>query len=204
MSTQPEQDSAWVSIETRLSEGELKEFCRDIERLYRINSLLEFESWRTLPEIEREGRFYAAGRNLGNGHKFETEFHATDFDDGIRITYSAGLKSWTQLRFETLPGGAKLTITDDYSATDENERKQRLDEVDNTLLPWGGDLKRYLDNWRRWSWLPPYRWYMNRFWQPMKPSSRRICKLIFWVTLAEFVVFLFVFVIFWLERYGTP
>ncbi|MDH5750323.1 MAG: hypothetical protein OEY85_13515 [Rhodospirillales bacterium] len=201
MNTQPEpEDSAWVSIETHLGENELKAFCRDIERLYRINSLLEFKSWRPLPD----GGFRVIGRNLGNGHNIETDFHVSDIDGGLVITYSGGLKTRTLLRFEPLPAGTKLTITDDYSGTPESERQERLDEVDNTLLPWGNDLKRYLDRWQRWSWFAPYRWYMTRFWQTMKPSARRIAKMIFWITVAEFVVFLFVFVIFWLERYGAP
>ncbi len=44
-----------------------------------------------------------------------------------------------------------------------------------------------------------YNWYRERFWLKMPPRQRRIARLIIWTTALEFVVFLFVFVIYWLE-----
>ena len=49
MNTEPEserQDAAWVTIETPFDAGQLEGFLGDIERLYRINSLIEFAQWR--------------------------------------------------------------------------------------------------------------------------------------------------------------
>ncbi len=60
-------------------------------------------------------------------------------------------------------------------------------------------LHRYLRRWKRWSWLPGWKFYMRHVWQPMKPMARRISFILIVVTLAEFIVFLLVFAIFWLE-----
>jgi hypothetical protein len=72
-------------------------------------------------------------------------------------------------------------------------------EVDNSILQWGGGIHRYLLQWKRWSWLPGWKPYMQKFWQGMKPSARRISFMLIALTAAEFVIFLFVFIIFWLE-----
>jgi hypothetical protein len=40
---------------------------------------------------------------------------------------------------------------------------------------------------------------MRKIWQPMKPMARRITFILIMITLVEFVLFLMVFTIFWLE-----
>jgi hypothetical protein len=40
---------------------------------------------------------------------------------------------------------------------------------------------------------------MRRIWQPMKPMARRIAFILIVLTAAEFVLFLFIFIIFRLE-----
>jgi hypothetical protein len=40
---------------------------------------------------------------------------------------------------------------------------------------------------------------MRRVWQPMRPMARRIVFLLIMVTALEFIGFLMVFTIFWLE-----
>ena len=47
--------------------------------------------------------------------------------------------------------------------------------------------------------LPGYRWWTERFRLGMTPRQRRIVRMIVWVSVLEFVVFLFVALIFWLE-----
>ena len=47
--------------------------------------------------------------------------------------------------------------------------------------------------------MPGWKFYMRRIWQPMKPMARRICFILMVVTAAEFIVFLLVFAVFWLE-----
>ncbi len=199
MNSEPEserQDSAWVAIETPFDAGQLKDFLDDIERLYRINSLIEFEEWRN----NGNGKYLFKVKNLSNGKSLETDLDVEADEGGVNASYSSGLKRATQFRIKPNPDGlASLVITDDYGGLPAEEREARIDEVDKSLVQWGHDIHRYLHQWKRWSWLPGWRWYMRRVWQPMKPSARRISYMLIMITLAEFVLFLFVFMIFWLE-----
>jgi hypothetical protein len=130
----------------------------------------------------------------------ETELDVAGTDVGITVRYSEGLRTATSFRVEPQPGNtAKLIVTDDYAGTSLAEREARIDEVDKGLVQWGMSLHRYLHRWKRWSWVPGWKFYMRRVWQPMKPMARRITFILIVVTLAEFIVFLFVFAIFWLE-----
>lgn len=188
-------DEAWVTIETPLKPGALIEFCRDVERLYRINSQLEVLEWRALGD----GRHAVRLRNLGNDHLLEAELTAESAPHGVTVRYDRGLKASTEFRVAAKPPGATLTIRDDYGRLPEAERAARIDEIDRSLVTWGHDLHRYFRRWHRWSWCGPWRWYMRRVWLPMKPSARRIAFLVVAVSVAEFLAFLFVFAIFWLE-----
>ncbi|MEE8393837.1 MAG: hypothetical protein V3R66_05780 [Rhodospirillales bacterium] len=204
MNTEPENeepdgeepDAAWVTIETPFDAEWLRGFVGDIECLFRINSLTEFEEMRQTGE----GQYHLKIKNLGNGKILETDLKVTADGGGVEVSYSSGLKSATRLQIEPKADGtASLVITDYYGGTTAEEREARIDEVDNSLVQWGHDIHRYLKYWNRWSWIPGWRWYMRRFWQSMKPSARRICFMLFFITLVEFVFFLFVFLIFWLE-----
>jgi hypothetical protein len=167
-----------------------------VERLYRINAMLEFDEWRQTGD----GRHSIKARNLSNGRRLDTELEVESSADGIRVRYSDGIKTSTTFRVEAGPEGtAALTVTDDYSGTSLAEREDRMNEVDKSLAQWGVCLHRYLRQWKRWSWVPGWKLYMRRVWQPMKPMGRRIAFLLVVVTAAEFVIFLFVFTIFWLE-----
>jgi len=188
-------DAAWASINTPFSAQELSAFCRDVERLYRINPLLEFDEWS-----QAAGDCYRfRGRNLSNQQDLDLELCLERMPDGLRVRYSEGLKLSTLFKIEPAAQGSKLTIVDEYAALPEQERQARLDEVDKSLVPWANYLQEYIVSWKRWSWLVPWRWYMRRVWQPMKPSARRITYMIIWITAAEIVAFLMIFAIFWLE-----
>jgi hypothetical protein len=190
------EDAAWVTIETPFDAAELRSFLDDVERLYRINSLLVFEDWRQTGETGYRLR----AKNLSNGRLLDTELDVEATSDGITVRYSEGLKAATRFRVEPQPdGSAKLIVTDDYSGTAPDEREARIDEVDKSLVEWGRNLHRYLHQWKKWSWAPGWKFYMRRVWQPMKPMARRICFILIVVTAAEFVLFLLVFAIFWLE-----
>ncbi len=193
MSAQRKEDSAWVRIATGLSPAALQAFCQDAERLLRINSMYEFQEWRP----EGEGRFFMRVLNLSNGRTIETLLRVEPRPDGARIVYETGLKTATEFRVEPPPGGhgetrtggsAVLVVTDDYSETPEAERQTRADEIDKSLVWWGHDLHRYLRHWARWSSFGPWRWYMRRIWQPMKPKARRITFMLIAVTIFELVV----------------
>ncbi len=194
--SQDGEDAAWVTIETPFAAEELRSFLDDVERLYRINSLLVFEDWRQTDKT----RYRLRAKNLSNGRLLDTELNVEATDDGIAVRYSEGLKTATRFRVEPWPDGpAKLIVTDDYSGTSADEREARIDEVDKSLVVWGRNLHRYLHQWKKWSWVPGWKFYMRRVWQPMKPMARRICFILIVVTAAEFVVFLFIFTIFSLE-----
>ncbi|MBT3014528.1 MAG: hypothetical protein KME63_02145 [Candidatus Thiodiazotropha sp. (ex Clathrolucina costata)] len=197
MSAVPSEDAAWVTIETPLSPIQLQKFIGDLERLLRINSLLEFERWESVGD----GRIRFEAINLSNGRHVKTELSVEYIDRGLRISYDRLLKSSTSIQVEpSITSGSSLIITDDYSGAEETERRRRLDEVDRSLEQWGRDLHGYLQLWHRWSWLPPWRWYMQRVWQPMKPSARRITRWIVWITFAEMAVVLLLIVILVIEQ----
>jgi hypothetical protein len=192
MSEAPLADRAWVRIATRRSPAELIAFCQGAERLLRINSMYEFERWRP----EGDSRFFMQGRNLSTGRDFAMQIQVEPRADGLRIAYATGLKTATEFRVEskgpdddvTEPGGAVLIITDDYSGRSEAERLARADEIDKSLVWWGHDLHRYLKHWVRWSRFRPWRWYMQRVWQPMKPKARRITFVLIAITAFELLV----------------
>ncbi|MCW8836456.1 MAG: hypothetical protein OQJ99_08840 [Rhodospirillales bacterium] len=175
------EDAAWVVVETPFSTESLRAFCDDVERLFRINPMLEFLAW----EPQGGSSFRMAVKNLSNGRNEESLLTVTQRDDGLDIAYDGTLKTRTLFRIEDGEKGASLRITDDYAGTPTDERATRVDEVDKSLLPWGRDLHRYFRAWARWGWLSPWRWYMRRVWQPMKPSARRIAYMLWMVTLFE-------------------
>ncbi len=190
------EDAAWVTIETPFDATELRSFLDDVERLYRINSMMVFEEWRKTGATGYRMR----AKNLSNDRLLDLELEVEATGDGIAVRYSEGLKTATSFRVEPQPDGpAKLTVTDDYSGTSPDEREARIDEVDKSLVEWGRSLHRYLHQWKKWSLVPGWKFYMRRVWQPMRPMARRICFILIVVTAAEFVLFLLVFAIFWLE-----
>lgn len=189
-------DAAWMTIETPFDGAALRSFLDDVERLYRINPMLEFDEWRQ----DGENCFRLSAKNLSNGRRLETFLNVSRNKDGLMVCYSDGLRRSTYFRIEDRPdGGANLIVTDDYSGTSIEEREARIDEVDKSLVQWGRALHQYLHQWKRWSWVPGWQIYMRRVWQPMKPMARRITFILLVVTAAEFVVFLFFFTIFRLE-----
>ena len=117
------------------------------------------------------------------------------------LDYAGGLKQATVISVQELaPASSRLVVKDCYPAhLDATEREARRSEVDNSLVPWGAALRLYFLRHARWGWLPFYGWFQDRFWLKMPPRQRRIARLIIWTTALEFVVFLFVFVIYWLE-----
>jgi hypothetical protein len=185
MANSAAEDSAWASIKTPLSVEELVTFCHnDVERLFRINPLLEFKAWQTLGDK----RYRFAGKNISQQPPFEfdTELQVKHVPDGIEIKYaSSSLKTGTTFKIEAAGEGSTLTITDHYHGHSQQERQRRLGEVDKSITTWAEYLQRYLLDWQRWSRFGPWRWYMRRVWQPMKPTARRITYMILWITVVE-------------------
>jgi hypothetical protein len=186
-------DAAWVAIDVPLAPARLAGFCRDVERLYRINPYLEFRSWRqTAPD-----QFAVSLRNLSNQREFElrlTLVRASERDFTVR--YDCGVKRSTRFEIDAAAEGSRLRITDDYSGATKTDTP----EVDRSLHAWGVALREYLLREQRWGWLAPWRWYMRRVWVPMKPSARRITFIILMVTLAEIALIALVMAIYWAEH----
>ena len=180
------EDSAWAAVNTPLSVEHLTLFCKDVERLFRINPLLEFNSFSKIGD----NRFGMSGRNLSQEtpFDFEVEFGVTELPDGLQIDYKDGIKSNTIFKIESSEHGSKLTITEAYDRLPVEERQQHLDQVDKSLITWANYLQRFLITWSRWYRFRPWRWYMSKVWQPMKPMGRRITYILLWITLAEFAL----------------
>lgn len=177
------EDAAWASFKTPLDKTSLVEFCQDVERLIRINPYLEFATW----EPCGNNCFRFQGRNLSQDppFDFDLELHVEPEPDGLHIRYDGGLKSSTTFSVKSTDNGSELTITEDYGAVVEKERQKRLHEVDRSLVKWSEDLQGYLIRWSRWSWFSPWRIYMHRVWQPMKPTARRITYILLWISVVE-------------------
>jgi hypothetical protein len=189
----PPADAAWVVIDIPLDPDALADFCRDLERLYRINPYLEFREWRpTGPDA-----FATAFRNLSNQREFNLKL---SYERGsareFTVYYSPGIRRSTRFEIESAAGGSRLRITDDYSGALAPDTK----EVDRSLHAWGVALRQYLLRERRWGWCPPWRWYMRRVWVPMKPAARRITFMILLITLAEIALIALGMAIYWAEH----
>jgi hypothetical protein len=190
-------DAAWVTVESPLAIGALREFCRDVERLYRINPCLEIASWHPIGDDASR----AAWRNTSNRQDVALDLRIEcESADAFQVSYSEGLKRCTRFALAPAAGGSRLTITDDYSGVPEEERARRAAEVDRSLVPWGWALHAYLRRERRWGRNAVYRWYMRRVWLPMKPGARRITTLLVLITAAELLIVLFVGLIWWIEH----
>ena len=191
------QDAAWASIQTPLDSSALLEFCLDIERLFRINPYLEFETWAQ----RSDNHYHFSGRNLSQEPAFEFGFdlEVEPMPNGLVIRYAQGLKNCTTLLIEPADSGSKLTITEDYSGSSEAERNERLQEVDKSLTRWAADLQSFLITWHRWSRLSLWRWYMRRIWQPLKPTGRRIVYMFIWISLVEVALIALGAALYWNE-----
>ncbi|MCW5607716.1 MAG: hypothetical protein KIT26_06575 [Nitrosomonas sp.] len=194
-------DAAWAVLHTPLSVPELTQFCHDIERLFRINPMLNVRNWQNLGN----NRYFFSGQNISQQTPFDFDLVLTvrQLSNGLQIEYDQGVKSRTTFIIEPasgLPGcRSRLTITDYYDALPENERLQQLHRVDKSILIWAYDLQRFLIHWHRWSKYRLWRWYMQRVWQPMKPMGRRITVILLWVTAAELALVLLGAAIYFLD-----
>ncbi|MGW8247855.1 MAG: hypothetical protein ACWGOV_07060 [Acidiferrobacterales bacterium] len=184
LATKPSaEDAAWAAVNTPLSVDELKTFCLDIERLFRINPMLEFKSFKSLGN----NRYAMVGKNISQegSFDFDVSFNVSELDDGLKIDYDHGIKSSTVVSIEDAPTGSKLTITDYYEGIPVKDREKHLDQVDRSLVRWAEYLQRFLVMWNRLHRWAPWRWYMRRVWQPMKPMGRRITYILLWVSAVE-------------------
>ena len=189
-------NAAWVIVDTAFPPAWLAEFCRDLERLYRINPYLGFRYWRPAPH----GGADVAWRNHSNGCDYELRLTpAPGAPESFAVHYDRGVKQSTRFEITPAPGGSRLKITDIYPG-EPGTGAPDTTEVDRSLHAWGVALRDYLRREARWGGFAIWRWYMRRVWLPMKPAARRITFIILLVTLAELALFALVMAIYWIER----
>ena len=188
-------DAAWVVLETSLQASELETFCRELERLYRVNPFLEFESWQQ----RTADRFRAVLHNHSSGLRVVLDGEVRrESSRAWRIVFAAGAKQCTHFEIEPWPGGSRLTITDEYRSVADGTPAVAA-EVDRSLHAWGVALKAFLERDRRWGWLPLYRVVMRKVWLPMKPAARRITFLVLVIGLADIALVALGLAVYWIE-----
>jgi hypothetical protein len=196
MSAKPageERDAAWVVLETHWPTERLAPWLADVRRSYRINPFLEFANW----EQGGPERFRAELLNHSNAQRSVLEATVARVSQQVlQVDYASGLKKCTRFEIEATPSGSRLTITEEYRASDSTDAQAK---VDHSLHAWGVALKSYLERDLRWGRLPLYRWFMERVWLPMKPSARRITFLVLVIGLADMVLVALGLAIYWLE-----
>jgi hypothetical protein len=199
------EDFASVSIELPLSVKDIFSLLCEVELLFRINPHLEIKSWKE----EGKGKVYADKiinidfLNEMNGLGQQMNLCVNDLQSGksFSLKYDRGLKQATHFSVEAIDhGSSRLTVKEIYSAEiSEAEKEARLNEVDKSLVPWGAAIHNYVMRRKRWAWFPFRAWLQDVFWLGMSPRHRRITRMIIWTTVLEFVVFMFVFAIYWIE-----
>lgn len=203
---QAPENAAWAAARIPLPPHKLFAFLLDIERLLRLNPHLEIADWREEPGAPDALSYRLSALNETNGFRSEISVRAETvrentlwgINSGYRLVYDSGLKRSTELRIESAAGGSQLTITEHYHPV-QDETDERLKQVDRSLVPWVAAIRRHLSGTARFGGVPGYRWWTERFMLGMTPRQRRIVRMIIWVSVLEFVVFLFVALIFWLE-----
>ncbi len=196
------QDAAWARADIPLSAQETFAFLADIERLFRLNPLLEISSWQQQTGINGACRLEALNESNGCAYAVGIAITGVIHDQAITLLYDRGIKASTELRIEPAGEGSSLTITEHYHPL-ENQDDQRFKEVDRSLVPWLAAIRGHIAGLARYGWLPGYRWWVGRFMPGMPPRQRRMVRMMVWISLLEFIVFLCVATIFWLERQGS-
>lgn len=193
-------NAAWASAEIPWSGSSLLEFLADIERLIRLNPHLDIEEWHRI-DLPAGASYRVVARNESNAWHGEMSFRLmpTVEGDGYDLVYTQGLKQSTQLRIRPGDGSSILTITDRYHPVTDSA-DPRLCEVDRSLIAWVAAIRAHLSGLARFGGIPGYRWWRERVMLPMSPRQRRMVRMIAWISLLEFAVFLFVVLIYRLEH----
>lgn len=191
------EDLARAETSIPISADAVFEFVSDIERLLRLNPHLEMDSWQRMPD----GMRFAA-LNDTTGRRIETVVRVETASEKrtIVLRYADGLKQATTLMVEDVGGhGCRLVVIEHYPAI-ADAQDARVAEVDRSLTPWVDAIRRHLLERKRWGWLPGWGWWHEDILAGMAPRQRRIVRMIVWVSVLEFVVFLLVAAIFWAEQ----
>jgi len=197
----PSANAAWAKVEIPVPAQQLLAFVSNLERLFRLNPHLEIEAWHQQSDQADAPVYQLNAVNQTNACRVEVSIRAVPVGgvaSGFDLVYDRGLKRLTELRVETLGDGSLLTITEHYHPV-ADESDQRLNEVDRSLVHWLAAIRSHLRGSARFGGLPGYRWWTERVMLGMAPRQRRIVRMIVWVSVLEFVVFVLVALIFWAE-----
>jgi hypothetical protein len=187
------ENAAWVTVEVPLAPAEAFDFATRLERLFRLNPYLQIEGWSEEPGPFAPGkRWRIEAFNEMNGMRDDVALALEEVEPGRRFLVSRdrGLKRALEVSVAPDGSGAALTLKEHYHSPEGSQREDRLKEVDASLTPWGAAVRRHLLAQQRWGWLPFYLLLRDRFWLSMPPSQRRTGRLLIWVTVLEFAVFL--------------
>lgn len=181
--SESEDNAAWVEAEIPLPPTALLAFLADRERFWRLNPWLAVESWH-----EEEDGFTLRAHNEANDRRVDVRAWHEALPDGFRIRYGAGLKQSSEIAVSARSAGSLLRVVERYAPVDGPD-DPRIAETDNSLVPWIAALRRHLVARARWGRIPGWQWWNERFMLSMPPRQRRIVRMIVWVTVIEFVVF---------------
>lgn len=184
VSDNEDEDVARAETVLPLAGEVVEEFLGDVERLFRLNPQLAIERWEQVA-----GGFRIGAHNDSNGRDIDTAILVEKAAGVLRLRYSFGLKRETRFTVESHAGGAKLVVAERYPRI-EDAQDPRVAEVDKSLVPWVAALRSHLLGKVRWGWLPGWHWWHERVMLSMVPRSRRIVRLLVWITALEFAVFL--------------
>lgn len=192
-------NAAWAKANIALSTENGWIFLADVERLFRLNPHLDITDWREEAGPSHSCKLSAL--NESNGCRYETtmKIEQVPCNRCLTIKYDKGLKAATEFRIESSQTGSSLTITERYRPLRDWD-DGRLNEVDRSLVPWLAAIRGHIAGLARYRWLPGYHWWTGHFMLGMPPRQRRMVNMVIWVSLLEFVIFLFVAAIFWLEQ----
>lgn len=181
------EDSARAETLLPLPFAEVAAAFDDLEAAFRLNPHLEVREWMRLAD-----GFYLGAVNELGARELSSEAKVTRTGAAsalrLRIDWTHGLKQATEVEIVAEPGGTRLTVLDFYPQI-QDHADPRLVDVDRTLVPWVAAIRRHLLARRRWRWVPGWHWWNERLLPGMAPRARRIVRLLVWISLIEFLVF---------------
>ena len=194
-----QEDIARAETHIPISADAVFEFISDIERLLRLNPHLDIETWQRMPD-----GIHLGACNETTGRRIDTVVRVATMraTRSMVLSYADGLKRATTLLVERGDGdGCRLVVTEHYPVI-ADAQDPRVAEVDRSLIHWVNAIRRHLRDRGRWGWLPGWRWWSEDILGGMAPRQRRIVRMIIWVSLLEFAIFLLVAAVFWAEQRG--
>lgn len=186
-STPPRQgldNAAWVTIPNKLQSQELFKFCKDVERVFRLNPYLKIKSWSS----QENQKIQVCWENHSSHHVFlvDTQISVVSNQQEIIVTYHTGPKKQTIFSINASAEGSELIIIDDYGESTHTSYA----EIDKSLNAWGESLLQFFNHYAVMRYVPFVTMLIDKVWIRMNPMARRITYILFVITAVELVVLL--------------